>query len=49
MFLRGALNSSSIYFSTSVVKGLQVKVRKFSRLVSTFGEVIGEKRIRGEF
>ena len=49
MFFRGVLDSSSIYFNTSVVTGLKVKVREFWRLVSTFGEVIGKKRISGDF
>ena len=38
---------TNLRFYTSLLKGLQLKVRKFLRLVPTFIEVTGEKLVGG--
>ena len=38
---------TNLKFYTSLLKGLQLKVRKFLRLVPTFIEVTGEKLVGG--
>ena len=34
---------------SSLAKGLKLKARKFSELISTFGDVTGEKLVEGPF